>query len=241
MDCSVLYFVGPPTAATGVRQRLRTGSTRTTGDAATTSTPIQQWRPANYQCASRRAVIGLKWSKRLEQSHRFLNRSSTPDVILRSTVNTVNPACPPTFQAPGKALAHALLLWLYPVSFFFSFLFYTDPGATFFVLLCYLLATGRPRGGGWGRRFGSSLVSRAGRLVGVKSLSLCFLLGLRWVTAAHCCIRCWIVLRNYPRCSVSQGSRCAKNDSNVVRDKIRSSALPVSFETAIVRSAPPPY
>ncbi|CAM9531350.1 unnamed protein product [Scytosiphon promiscuus] len=60
-------------------------------------------------------------------------------------------------MAPRKALAHALLLWLYPVSFFFSFLFYTDPGATFLVLLCYLLATGRPRGGGWGRRFGSAL------------------------------------------------------------------------------------
>ncbi|CAM9136447.1 unnamed protein product [Pylaiella littoralis] len=61
-------------------------------------------------------------------------------------------------MAPGKALAHALLLWLYPVSLFFSFLFYTDPGATFFALLCYLLATGRPRGGSWGRRIGSSLV-----------------------------------------------------------------------------------
>lgn len=72
------------------------------------------------------------------------------------------------FQAPGKALAHALLLWLYPVSFFFSFLFYTDPGATFFALLCYLLATGRRRGGGWSRRFGSSLVSRGrvGRRLG---------------------------------------------------------------------------
>ena len=69
--------------------------------------------------------------------------------------------CSPIPQAPGKALAHALLLWLYPVSFFFSFLFYTDPGATFFVLLCYLLATGRSRGGGWGRRLGSSLVRRA--------------------------------------------------------------------------------
>eukprot|EP00903_Cladosiphon_okamuranus_P013487 g12562.t1 len=60
-------------------------------------------------------------------------------------------------MAPAKALAHALLLWLYPVSFFFSFLFYTDPGATFFALLCYLLATGRRRGGGWSRRIGSSL------------------------------------------------------------------------------------
>ncbi|CAN0485688.1 unnamed protein product, partial [Ectocarpus sp. 12 AP-2014] len=60
-------------------------------------------------------------------------------------------------MAPGKALAHALLLWLYPVSFFFSFLLYTDTGATFFVLLCYLLATGSPRGGGWGRRLASAL------------------------------------------------------------------------------------
>ncbi|CBN77379.1 Alpha-1,2-glucosyltransferase ALG10-A, family GT59 [Ectocarpus siliculosus] len=60
-------------------------------------------------------------------------------------------------MAPGKALAHALLLWLYPVSFFFSFLLYTDTGATFFVLLCYLLATGPPRGGGWGRRLASAL------------------------------------------------------------------------------------
>lgn len=65
-------------------------------------------------------------------------------------------------QAPGKALAHALLLWLYPVSFFFSFLLYTDTGATFFVLLCYLLATGPPRGGGWGRRLASALVRGGG-------------------------------------------------------------------------------
>ncbi|CAN0426639.1 unnamed protein product, partial [Hapterophycus canaliculatus] len=41
--------------------------------------------------------------------------------------------------APGKALGHALLLWLYPASFFFSSLFNTDPGATFLVLLRYLL------------------------------------------------------------------------------------------------------
>lgn len=63
-------------------------------------------------------------------------------------------------QSPGKALAHAIFLWLYPISFFFSFLLYTDPGGTFFVLLCYLLATGRSRGGSWGRRLGSSIVSR---------------------------------------------------------------------------------
>lgn len=62
-------------------------------------------------------------------------------------------------QGPGKALAHAILLWLFPVPFFFSFLLYTDPGATFFILLCYLLATGPPKGGGWGRRCGSALVS----------------------------------------------------------------------------------
>lgn len=70
-------------------------------------------------------------------------------------------------MSPRKALAHAIFLWLYPVSFFFSFLLYTDTGGTFFLLLCYLLATkrangneggrGEGRGGSWGRRVGSSI------------------------------------------------------------------------------------
>ncbi|CAN0599468.1 unnamed protein product, partial [Laminaria digitata] len=45
-----------------------------------------------------------------------------------------------SLQNPGQALSHAVLLWLYPVSFFFSFLLYTDAGSTFFILLCYALA-----------------------------------------------------------------------------------------------------
>ncbi|KAG5185405.1 alpha-2-glucosyltransferase Alg10 [Tribonema minus] len=34
----------------------------------------------------------------------------------------------------NQAAAHAATMWLYPSSFFFTFLFYTDPGSTFFVL-----------------------------------------------------------------------------------------------------------
>jgi alpha-1,2-glucosyltransferase len=43
-------------------------------------------------------------------------------------------------KGSADAWAHAAALWLYPPSFFFTFLFYTDPGSTFFVLLSYLLA-----------------------------------------------------------------------------------------------------
>ncbi|GLD91789.1 hypothetical protein PINS_up000322 [Pythium insidiosum] len=39
-----------------------------------------------------------------------------------------------------NSLLHAWTIIAFPVSFFFSFLFYTDMGATFFVLLMYLLA-----------------------------------------------------------------------------------------------------
>ncbi|CAM9395326.1 unnamed protein product, partial [Discosporangium mesarthrocarpum] len=45
-------------------------------------------------------------------------------------------------MSTAKALGHATVLWLYPVSFFFGFLYYTDMGSTFFILLCYLLASG---------------------------------------------------------------------------------------------------
>eukprot|EP00928_Gymnodinium_smaydae_P032643 TRINITY_DN23582_c0_g1_i1.p1 TRINITY_DN23582_c0_g1~~TRINITY_DN23582_c0_g1_i1.p1 ORF type:complete len:480 (-),score=52.98 TRINITY_DN23582_c0_g1_i1:205-1644(-) len=40
-----------------------------------------------------------------------------------------------------KAALHALVLALYPINFFFTFLFYTDVGSLFFVLLTHLLAT----------------------------------------------------------------------------------------------------
>ncbi|CAM9441407.1 unnamed protein product, partial [Choristocarpus tenellus] len=53
-------------------------------------------------------------------------------------------------MSPSKALAHAIALWLYPVGFFFGFLFYTDAGSTFFILLCYLLATRPVRSYPWG-------------------------------------------------------------------------------------------
>ncbi|CAN0527599.1 unnamed protein product, partial [Laminaria digitata] len=43
-------------------------------------------------------------------------------------------------QNAGQALSHAISLWLYPVSFYFSFLLYTDAGGTFFILFCYALA-----------------------------------------------------------------------------------------------------
>jgi hypothetical protein len=39
------------------------------------------------------------------------------------------------------AALHALMVTSFPVLVFFAFLFYTDAGATFFVLLTYLLAT----------------------------------------------------------------------------------------------------
>lgn len=38
-------------------------------------------------------------------------------------------------------ILHALTLALFPVQFFFYFLYYTDAGATFLVLLGYLLAS----------------------------------------------------------------------------------------------------
>lgn len=41
-----------------------------------------------------------------------------------------------------KASAHALVIALYPVHFFYSFLFYTDVGSVFWVLLTHHLATG---------------------------------------------------------------------------------------------------
>lgn len=37
-------------------------------------------------------------------------------------------------------LVHALMIISFPVHFFFAFLFYTDGGATFFVLFMYVLA-----------------------------------------------------------------------------------------------------
>ncbi|KAJ0401978.1 hypothetical protein ATCC90586_008915 [Pythium insidiosum] len=39
-----------------------------------------------------------------------------------------------------NAMLHALMIIMFPVLFFFSFLFYTDMGATFYVLLMYYLA-----------------------------------------------------------------------------------------------------
>ena len=40
----------------------------------------------------------------------------------------------------GKALFNALVLSIFPVLYFFSFLYYTDPGSTFFVLTMYLIS-----------------------------------------------------------------------------------------------------
>lgn len=38
------------------------------------------------------------------------------------------------------ALLHAAMIIAFPINFFFAFLFYTDSGAVFFVLLMYYLA-----------------------------------------------------------------------------------------------------
>ncbi|TYZ62605.1 hypothetical protein PybrP1_002365 [[Pythium] brassicae (nom. inval.)] len=45
-----------------------------------------------------------------------------------------------TVRGDGHCLAHALMVVAFPVHFFFTFLFYTDAGASFFVLLMYFFA-----------------------------------------------------------------------------------------------------
>lgn len=42
-------------------------------------------------------------------------------------------------QVPWKSKLYALALSWFPVGFFYNFVYYTDPGSTFFVLLSYLL------------------------------------------------------------------------------------------------------
>ncbi|CAM9878002.1 unnamed protein product [Chrysoparadoxa australica] len=47
-------------------------------------------------------------------------------------------------MSSDKASVQAVVLWLYPPAYFFTFLFYTDPGSTFFILLAYCLAQPKP-------------------------------------------------------------------------------------------------
>ena len=54
--------------------------------------------------------------------------------VLSSLISTLSPKA-----NPWKSQLYALSLAWFPINFFFNFVYYTDPGSTFFVLLSYLL------------------------------------------------------------------------------------------------------
>ncbi|KAI7897317.1 alpha-2-glucosyltransferase Alg10 [Mucor mucedo] len=56
--------------------------------------------------------------------------------VLVSLISTLSNK---TTSSSWQTSLYALSLSWFPVSFFFNFLYYTDPGSTFFVLSCYLL------------------------------------------------------------------------------------------------------